>query len=143
MLKKFYLTAREAALTEKSTCLQRLQRLAVARGAVFLAAVLALAGGYDGSAGLAALGAALLFVFARLVVCHRRTARRLVLLTARLSVLDGVLTRFDGRWRDLAEDGAAYLAAARPQLTDLHVFGPSSLYQYLCRARTRAEGKKE
>lgn len=138
MLKKFYLTAREAALTEKSTCLQRLQRLAVARGAVFLAAVLALAGGYDGSAGLAALGAALLFVFARLVVCHRRTARRLVLLTARLSVLDGVLTRFDGRWRDLAEDGAAYLAAARPQLTDLHVFGPSSLYQYLCRARTRA-----
>lgn len=138
MLKKFYLTAREAALTEKSTCLQRLRRLAVARGAVFLAAVLALAGGYDGSAGLAALGAALLFVFARLVVCHRRTARRLVLLTARLSVLDGLLTRFDGRWRDLAEDGAAYLAAARPQLTDLHVFGPSSLYQYLCRARTRA-----
>ena len=45
MLKKFYLTAREAALTEKSTCLQRLRRLAVARGAVFLAAVLALAGG--------------------------------------------------------------------------------------------------
>ena len=61
-----------------------------------------------------------------------------MLLTARLSVLDGMLTRFDGHWRDLAEDGAAYLAAARPQLTDLHVFGPSSLYQYLCQARTRA-----
>jgi hypothetical protein len=138
MRKKFFLTAREAALAEKSSCLGRLQRVSVARGVVFVAAVLALAGGYDGSAGLGALGAALLFVFARLVVCHRRAARRLVLLTARLSVLDGMLTRFDGRWRDLAEDGAAYLAAARPQLTDLHVFGPSSLYQYLCQARTRA-----
>lgn len=138
MRKKFFLTAREAALAEKSSCLGRLQRVSVARGVVFVAAVLALAGGYDGSAGLGALGAALLFVFARLVVCHRRATRRLVLLTARLSVLDGMLTRFDGRWRDLAEDGAAYLAAARPQLTDLHVFGPSSLYQYLCQARTRA-----
>lgn len=138
MRKKFFLTAREAALAEKSSCLGRLQRVSVARGVVFVAAVLALAGGYDGSAGLGALGAALLFVFARLVVCHRRAARRLVLLTARLSVLDGMLTRFDGHWRDLAEDGAAYLAAARPQLTDLHVFGPSSLYQYLCQARTRA-----
>ena len=138
MRKKFFLTAREAALAERSSCLGRLQRISVARGVVFVAAVLALAGGYDGSAGLGALGAALLFVFARLVVCHRRAARRLVLLTARLSVLDGMLTRFDGRWRDLAEDGAAYLAAARPQLTDLHVFGPSSLYQYLCQARTRA-----
>lgn len=138
MRKKFFLTAREAALAEKSSCLGRLQRVSVARGVVFVAAVLALAGGYDGSAELGALGAALLFVFARLVVCHRRAARRLVLLTARLSVLDGMLTRFDGRWRDLAEDGAAYLAAARPQLTDLHVFGPSSLYQYLCQARTRA-----
>lgn len=138
MWKKFFLTAREAALAEKSSCLGWLQRVSVARGVVFVAAVLALAGGYDGSAGLGALGAALLFVFARLVVCHRRAARRLVLLTARLSVLDGMLTRFDGRWRDLAEDGAAYLAAARPQLTDLHVFGPSSLYQYLCQARTRA-----
>ena len=138
MRKKFFLTAREAALAEKSSCLGRLQRVSVARGVVFVAAVLALAGGYDGSAGLGALGAALLFVFARLVVCHRRAARRLVLLTARLSVLDGMLTRFDGHWRDLAEDGAAYLAAVRPQLTDLHVFGPSSLYQYLCQARTRA-----
>ena len=138
MRKKFFLTAREAALAERSSCLGRLQRVSVARGVVFVAAVLALAGGYDGSAGLGALGAALLFVFARLVVCHRRAARRLVLLTARLSVLDGMLTRFDGHWRDLAEDGAAYLAAARPQLTDLHVFGPSSLYQYLCQARTRA-----
>ena len=138
MLKKFFLTAREAALAEKSSCLGRLQQVSVARGVVFVAAVLALAGGYDGSAGLGALGAALLFVFARLVVCHRRAARRLVLLTARLSVLDGMLTRFDGRWRALPEDGAAYLAAARPQLTDLHVFGPSSLYQYLCQARTRA-----
>ena len=138
MRKKFFLTAREAALAERSSCLGRLQRISVARGVVFVAAVLALAGGYDGSAGLGALGAALLFVFARLVVCHRRAARRLVLLTARLSVLDGMLTRFDGRWRALPEDGAAYLAAARPQLTDLHVFGPSSLYQYLCQARTRA-----
>lgn len=138
MRKKFFLTAREAALAEKSSCLGRLQQVSVARGVVFVAAVLALAGGYDGSAGLGALGAALLFVFARLVVCHRRAARRLVLLTARLSVLDGMLTRFDGRWRELPEDGAAYLAAARPQLTDLHVFGPSSLYQYLCQARTRA-----
>lgn len=138
MQKKFFLAAREAALAEKLSCLGWLQRVSVARGVVFVAAVLALAGGYDGSAGLGALGAALLFVFARLVVCHRRAARRLVLLTARLSVLDGMLTRFDGRWRDLAEDGAAYLAAARPQLTDLHVFGPSSLYQYLCQARTRA-----
>ena len=134
MQKKFFLTAREAALAEKSSCLGRLQRVSVARGVVFVAAVLALAGGYDGSAGLGALGAALLFVFARLVVCHRRAARRLVLLTARLSVLDGMLTRFDGRWRDLAEDGAAYLAAARPQLTDLHVFG----YRKLASSRRMA-----
>lgn len=138
MLKKFYLTARAAALAERTACLRRSRRLVVARGVTFVAAVLCLAGGYDGSAALGALGAALLFVFLRLVVRHRHVARRLVLLAARLAVLDGVLTRFDERWRALPEDGAERRAGAPPQFVDLQVFGPSSLYQYLCRARTRA-----
>lgn len=138
MLKKFYLTARAAALAERTACLRRSRRLVVARGVTFVAAVLCLAGGYEGSAALGALWAALLFVFLRLVVRHRRVARRLVLLAARLAVLDGVLTRFDERWRALPEDGAERRAGAPPQFVDLQVFGPSSLYQYLCRARTRA-----
>lgn len=138
MLKKFYLTARESALAEKTACLRRAHWLVIARGATFVLAVLALAGGYDGNAAAGTLGAALLFVFARLVMRYRRAVRQLLLLEARLAVLEGVLARLDGRWRTLPEDGAERRAGAGAQLVDLQVFGPSSLYQYLCRARTRA-----
>lgn len=138
MLKDFYLSARAAALAAQTSERRRSRRLAAARGLSFVLAVLALAGGYDGSAGLTALGIALLFVFARLVVCHRRTARQLALLAAQLTAVGGVLARMDERWRSLAEDGATRGQDAPPQFLDLHVFGPSSLYQYLCRARTQA-----
>ena len=125
MLKKFYLMARESALAEKTACLRRAHWLVIARGATFVLAVLALAGGYDGNAAAGTLGAALLFVFARLVMRYRRAVRQLLLLEARLAVLEGVLARLDGRWRTLPEDGAERRAGAGAQFVDLHVFGPS------------------
>lgn len=134
MQKEFYLSAQAAALAAQTSARRRSRQLAAARGIAFVLAVLALAGGYDGSAGLAAIGAALIFVFARLVATHRRTARQLALLSARLMAAEGVLARTDDRWRSLAEDGAKRQEGAPPQFADLHVFGPSSLYQYLCRA---------
>ena len=67
------------------------------------------------------------------------TAQQILTCDAELSVLSGILARFDDSWKQLPEDGAGRLSpGAPPQFADLHVFGPASLYQYLCRARTKA-----
>ena len=137
MQQQFYLSARETALSSRTAARREAHHIVFWRAVTFLAAVFAFAAGYDGRTPFYALAIALAFIFVRLVVRHRRIARQLVAYNAELSVLAGILARFDDSWRQLPEDGTRYLHDT-PQFADLHIFGSASLYQYLCRARTKA-----
>ena len=147
MLKDFYLREEEKASHQHAAAQTAVRRLAFLRAGVFFLAVLLAALGYDG--GTAGYGGAalLLALFALLVRRHRRAAEALLLSDAKLAVLAQSLARFSTKWRELSEDGTRYFekkdgagkACPPPTpFTDLSVYGPSSLYQYLCRARTRA-----
>jgi hypothetical protein len=47
------------------------------------------------------------------------------------------LARLDDRWSGSGEPGTRYLDEGMPYAADLDLFGPGSLFQYLCTARTR------
>jgi hypothetical protein len=46
------------------------------------------------------------------------------------------LERLDGRWAGRGDEGIRYLGEAPPDAADLDVFGPGSLFERLCTART-------
>ena len=138
-LSQFYLSARETSLSTRTTLRRESRRIVFLRTATFALAVFTFAAGYDGRTPFYALAIALAFIFVRLVTRHHRIAQQILTCDAELSVLSDILARFDDSWKQLPEDGAGRLSpGAPPQFADLHVFGPASLYQYLCRARTKA-----
>src|SRR5581483_9905934 len=47
------------------------------------------------------------------------------------------LERLDGQWAGRGDAGTRYLDEAHPYAADLDVFGPGSLFERLCTARTR------
>lgn len=91
---------------------------------------------FGGQAWGYAPAAALTAAFLGLMACHRRVALRQERCAARQQVLQGLLDCFDSSWHSFSEGGTAFLKADTPQLEDLDVFGPHSLYQYLCAAGT-------
>ena len=138
-LSQFYLSARETSLSTRTTLRRESRRIVFLRTATFALAVFTFAAGYDGRTPFYALAIALAFIFVRLITRHHRIAQQILTCDAELSVLSDILARFDDSWKQLPEDGAGRLSpGAPPQFADLHVFGPASLYQYLCRARTKA-----
>lgn len=133
---QFYESLRQADLQVSQSLARQSSRCAFLRTLVFILMIFAFAAGYDGMPAGTLLGVLLLLLFGSLVRRHGRLRRRQILLNSHLSVTDFLLDRFDGSWKDSAETGEAFRQADRPQETDLHLFGPASLYQYLCFART-------
>ncbi len=76
-------------------------------------------------------------IFALLVMVHARTFARHAAAMASIQFYDEGLARLDDRWRDFVHDGARYRDAEHIFTDDLDIFGRSSLYQYLCTARTQ------
>ena len=111
-------------------------RLSLWRLFSFVLAILALAAGYDGYAFGYGAGALLLAAFVVLVRRHGRVRQQLLVLEQRLRAAEDFLCRFDGSWRRLPADGEEYLQEELPQGWDLHLLGRSSVFQYLCLART-------
>ena len=91
---------------------------------------------FGGQAWGYAPAAALAAAFLGLMACHRRVALKQAYCAARRQVLQGLLACFDSSWHGFSEDGTAFLNEKAPRLEDLDVFGPRSLYQYLCAAGT-------
>lgn len=137
MLETFFQDACEKDKKAMEALEQRSLRLSYLRGISFFAALFALAGGWDGRPALYVVGVLLLVAFALFVRRYRAIEREKRRLRAHEAAAESNLTRFSEAWRKLPVDGAGYLDEKRPQLADLHVFGPSSLYQYLCLARTK------
>lgn len=138
MNRAFYDNEREIDLTEQRELHRREKKVIWARSAIFLAIILAFAFGADISQDSGYLAAIILFmIFIRLVSYHNDLKGRQKFLTSRLNVLNSYIVRARGTWRKRSNDGSVYLKTDRPQDTDLYIFGPGSIFQYICAARTK------
>ena len=77
-----------------------------------------------------------LLAFLVLLELHRRRQHELQLLTGEQAVLQQYIDRFSNTWQQSPENGNCYLREDFPQAKDLDLFGPASIYQYICAART-------
>ena len=138
MKKHFFESAREIDLSYRKGLDRRSQHLMTGRLLLFFAAIFAAAAGYDQQLpALYALAAGFLIAFARLLQRHTEVKHLLLFLDSHLAILSQYLGRFNSEWHQFTEKGDRYLSEQRPQGTDLNLFGPDSIYQYLCAARTR------
>lgn len=116
---------------------QKSDRISLARGLVFLAAAaIALAGFQFEGASFAWL-AVPATVFVGLVVAHDVVERRRNQAGRAVRYYELGLDRLQDKWAGQGSDGVRYLVADHPYVADLDVFGRGSLYQLICRARTR------
>ena len=74
--------------------------------------------------------AALVIVHARLIPARRAAERAAAFYAAGLA-------RLEDRWAGQGRSGAEFADAAHPYTSDLDIFGPGSLFELLCTARTR------
>jgi hypothetical protein len=77
-----------------------------------------------------------LAVFAALVVIHDHLLRMLERRRRAQRFFERALARLDGKWAGTGEPGDRYLDPAHPYARDLDLFGPGSLFELLCTART-------
>lgn len=137
MKQDFYQEQAEAALNQQIQLTHRSSRYTLWRTLCFFAMIFAFATGYDGHTAGTIIGLLLLLLFARLIRQHSLLQRQEVIVASQLKVIDDYLARFQAGWHDFARTGTEFMSKNRPQDTDLHIFGPHSLYQYLCAARTK------
>ena len=74
--------------------------------------------------------------FAVLVVIHDRLLRMLERRRRAQRFFERALARLDGKWAGTGDPGDRYLDPAHPYARDLDLFGPASLFELLCTART-------
>lgn len=137
MQKKDFFKKQHKEIREDLAGLRKIEdRLSLWRLFSFVLAILALAAGYDGYAYGYVAGVLLMAAFVVLVRRHGRVRQQLLVLEQRLRAAESFLCRFDGGWRQLSANGEEYLQEELPQGWDLHILGKSSVFQYLCLART-------
>jgi hypothetical protein len=74
--------------------------------------------------------------FTVLLVLHARVRRQLRQAERGAAFYQRGLARLDGRWAGAGPAGARFVDPHHPYADDLDIFGESSLYELLCRART-------
>ncbi len=120
---------------------QQEERISVARLATFLIAV----GGWWLFIRSALIAGewllAPVFVFVGLIVMHERARQASRLAARSIRFYEHGLARVEDRWSGQGETGEHFRTEAHPYADDLDVFGPGSLFQLLCTARTR-EGER-
>jgi len=75
--------------------------------------------------------------FVLLVAWHARVGRRRERAERAASFYERGLARLDEKWQGQGRQGMRYLEADHPFAADLDLFGPASLFELLCTARTR------
>ena len=76
-------------------------------------------------------------LFAAAIVRHERVLRQLARCRRGIAYHEANLDRLDHRWQDSQPLGERYVDEKHPYEYDLDLFGKGSLFQLLCRARTR------
>jgi hypothetical protein len=82
------------------------------------------------------------FGFLALVVWHSRVLQRLQRITRSVEFYEQGIARLNEQWNGAGEEGERFIDASHPYAQDLDLFGKSSLFQLLCRARTRGGEEK-
>jgi hypothetical protein len=129
---------RRAERQRRSAELERRERgIAYARVAVFLAA-LAVAGFAFGAHALSGWWLVLPIVaFSALLVLHEKVTRSLHRAQRAVAFYDAGLARLEDAWRGQGQPGTRFHDEDHPYASDLDLFGPGSLFELLCTARTR------
>lgn len=76
--------------------------------------------------------------FAALLIWHSRLAERWAIARRAEQYYQAALDRLNGAWAGRGTAGSDFLSAQHPYARDLDLFGKGSLFELLCRARTRA-----
>ncbi len=79
-----------------------------------------------------------LFAFVLLAVLQEKLIRKLRLRARAITFYEHGLARLEDRWAGSGEGGERFLNPLHPYARDLDLFGPASLFELLCTARTRA-----
>ena len=137
MNRQFYDNEREIDLAEQKEIHKRSKQIVAGRTIIFIITIFCLAAGYDGFPYCYESALVFFLIFLRLVRYHEQLRQRKEFLKSRLSVLNSYISRAGGTWRKRSNDGSIYLKNERPQDVDLYVFGPGSIFQYICAARTK------
>lgn len=77
-------------------------------------------------------------LFAWLAVVHENRLRRIRQTARAIAFHANGIARMEDRWAGTGETGDRFLDPAHPYARDLDIFGPASLFELLCTARTRA-----
>lgn len=75
--------------------------------------------------------------FVVLLFVHERITRAWLRARRATAFYEAGLARLDNRWKGKGQDGLRYLDDHHPYAADLDLFGPGSLFELLCTARTR------
>ena len=116
----------------------RQRRLSNARLAVFAAGLAVAWLGFGAKVVAAGWLALPVAVFAALVVWHDRVIRARERADRAVLFYEHGLARLSGRWPGTGEAGEAFRDPHHPYAEDLDLFGPGSLFELLCRARSAA-----
>lgn len=81
-------------------------------------------------------------LFAWLAVLHENRLRRIRQRARAIDFHARGIARIEDRWPGTGETGERFLDPAHPYARDLDIFGPASLFELLCTARTRAGEEK-
>jgi len=77
-------------------------------------------------------------LFIYLAIKHERSLQRIRERRRSISFFERGIARIQDRWAGKGETGERFLEPAHPYARDLDLFGPASLFELLCTARTRA-----
>lgn len=78
-----------------------------------------------------------LLAFVLLLVAHARVRRSLLRARRAVAFYDAGLARLRDDWRGKGQQGTRFIDETHPYAADLDLFGPGSLFELLCTARTR------
>ena len=138
MKKRFFSSILEIDLNQNRKLSRRDRQITTLRMLLFLAIVFSAAAAYDQHCSeLYILPGTFLLLFIILLRFHTRTHELQLFLRSHMAILSQYMARFNGEWHSFKTDGALYLSDKQPQSLDLSIFGPDSIYQYICAARTR------
>ncbi len=114
------------------------RRLADIRLAAFIAVVVGAVWLYHGGSAAAVWLAVFGAVFVGLVAAHEPVRRRAERARRAAEFYARGLARVEGRWAGTGVAGLEFLDLEHPYAADLDLFGPGSMFERLCTARTKA-----
>ena len=128
------LAARQAALAAENA---RSRTIWTWRRILFALIVLLLLASFEAPASLWGLPAPVV-AFVALMALHQRVHRRRERLDRAVRFYERGLARLEDRWMGTGETGERFADKTHPYSEDLDLFGRGSVFEMLCRARTRA-----